>query len=307
MTKLNISPVIFRESDHTYWYGELQLNGTSHIYGKYINPNKYADIPQSVLQAAAERGTRIHEECEAYDRFGLAESTEAKNWGKMRVENEIAILENEYLVSDLVYYATKIDKVMIVGNPEDGLVDLGDVKRTSELDMDSLSWQLSMSAELFEQQNPHLKVRNLYGIWLRDKKKKFVQVERKPTEQVVSLMDAEQYGLPFILPTEPTEQLPAEVNATLQKVAELESFIQEQTEQLKQKQADMDTLKAYLLQQMTSSGVKKLDGEKVTITYVEPYTKELFDSKRFKEEQPDLAEKYIKQSQVKESIKIKLK
>lgn len=305
--KLNISPIIFRESDHTYWLGDLQLHGTSHLYGRHINPTKYDGIKQEVLENAAKRGTRIHEECEAYDRFGLAESTEAVNWGKLRVENEIAIIENEYLVSDLVYYATKIDKVMLVGNPEDGVVDLGDVKTTSELDMDSLSWQLSMSAELFEKQNPHLKVRNLYGIWLRGAKKKFVQVTRKPTEQVISLMDAEQYGLPFILPTEPVEQLPAEVEATLQKVTELEAFIQEQTEQLKQKQADMDTLKAYLLQQMVSSGVKKLDGEKVSVTYVEPYTKELFDSKRFKEEQPDLAEKYIKQSQVKESIKIKLK
>lgn len=305
--KLNISPVIFRESDHTYWLGDLQLHGTSHLYGRHINPTKYEGIKQEVLENAAKRGTRIHEECEAYDRFGLAESTEAINWGKLRVENEIAILENEYLVSDLMYYATKIDKVMLVGNPEDGVVDLGDVKTTSELDMDSLSWQLSMSAELFEKQNPQLKVRNLYGIWLRGAKKKFKQVPRKPTEQVISLMDAEQYGLPFILPTEPVEQLPAEVEATLQKVTELEAFIQEQTEQLKQKQADMDTLKAYLLQQMVSSGVKKLDGEKVSVTYVEPYTKELFDSKRFKEEQPDLAEKYIKQSQVKESIKIKLK
>lgn len=302
--KLNKSQVIFRESDHTYWLGSTQLKGTSHLYGRHINSLKYDGISPDILQKAAERGTRVHEDCEAYDRFGLIGSKEAENWAKMREKESIGVIENEYLVSDNVFFATKIDKVMIVGEPEENMIDLGDVKTTSELDLDSLSWQLSVSAELFEKQNPHLKVRNLYGIWLRGDKKKIVPVSRKPTSQVISLMDAEQFGLPFILET---EQLPEELNDTLRKVSELETFIQEQTEQLEQKKSDMDVLKAYLIEQMSGKGIKKLEGEKVVVTYVEAYSKELFDSKKFKQEQPELAKKYIKQTQVKETIKIKLK
>lgn len=309
MIQLKRVPVIFREVDHTYWYGDLQLHGTSHLYGNHINPSKYSGIKQSVLEAAAKEGTRVHEECEAYDRFGLAESAEAKNWAKMRVENEIAIIENEYLVSDLVYYATKIDKVMLVGNPEEGAVDLGDVKRTSELDIDSLSWQLSMSAELFEKQNPHLKIRKLYGIWLRGAKKKFVEVERKPSDRVRMLMDAEQYGLPFVLPA--NESLPAmlsdEMNDKLERVAQLETLIQQTKQELETRQSNLEALKVYLMNQMQEYSVKKMEGERVIITYVDACEKELFDTKRFKEDNPEVAENYIKKSQVKETIKIKLK
>lgn len=307
--QLTQSPVIFRESDHTYWYGDLQLHGTSHLYGNHINPFKYEGISIEVLQKAAERGTLIHEQCEMADRFGLAESIEAKNWVAIKEKEGITVLENEYLISDLVYYATKIDKVLIVGKQEDGFIDLGDVKTTSELDMESLSWQLSVSAYLFELQNPHLKCRKLYGIWLRGTKKKFVEVERKQTEQVKSLMDAEQYGLPFVLSTE--QPIPAilteQMNEKLQKVADLESLIQTTKKELETRQSNLDNLKAFLLQQMSEYGVKKMEGESVIITYVEPYEKELFDSKKFKEDNPTEAEKYIKKSQVKETIKIKLK
>lgn len=305
MIKLNQSPVIFIESDHTYWHGEMQLHGTSHLYGNHINPSKYDGISKEVLENAAKRGQRIHEECEMADRFGLAESTEAKNWVAIKEKHGITVVENEYLVSDLVYYATKIDKVIIVGRAEEGLIDLGDVKTTSDLDMESLSWQLSISAELFEQQNPHLKCRKLYAIWLRGAKQKFVEVPRKTFAEVLGIMEAEKNG--YLYDSQEVLILSEEVNQTLQKVAELETLIQNTTNELKQKQSDMDTLKEFLMQQMESNGVKKLDTETLTITYVEPYSKELFDSKKFKEEQPDLAVKYIKQSQVKQSIKIKLK
>lgn len=302
--KLNYSEVIYRESDHTYWFGSLQLHGTSHLYGNHINPAKYEGIAPEVLKKAADRGTKVHEECEAYDRFGLAESVEAENWAKIRREQAIEILDNEFLVSDLTYYATKIDKVMIVGEEQEGLIDLGDVKTTSVLDKESLSWQLSVSAVLFELQNPHLKVRNLYGIWLRGNKKEFVPIERKSDKQVKALMDAEQFGLSFV---EEKQELPIEIEITLQTVSKLERVIQEATDDLKKKQSDMDILKSYLIEQMSKSGVKKLEGDLVIVTYVEPYQKELFDTKKFKEEHPDLAEGYIKVSNVKESVKIRLK
>ena len=305
--QLNQSPVIFRESDHTYWNDSLQLHGTSHLYGNHINPSKYEGISPAVLRKAAERGTLIHEQCEMADRFGYAESTEAEKWIGLKQTHNITVLDNEYLVSDLVYYATKIDKVIIVGEPQEGYIDLGDVKTTSELDMESLSWQLSVSAYLFEQQNPHLKVRKLYAIWLRGTKNRFVEVERKPIEQVKSLMDAEQYGLPFVLSTEQPAILTDRMNEQLQKVAELESLIQTTKGELEIRQSNLDNLKLFLLQQMSEYGVKKIEGERVVVTYVEPYVKELFDSKKFKEDNPKEAEKYIKKSQVKESIKIKLK
>ena len=136
-----------------------------------------------------------------------------------------------------------------------------------------------------------------------------MEVERKPSDRVRMLMDAEQYGLPFVLPA--NESLPAmlsdEMNDKLERVAQLETLIQQTKQELETRQSNLEALKAYLMKQMQEYGVKKMEGERVIITYVDAYEKELFDTKRFKEDNPEVAENYIKKSQVKESIKIKLK
>ena len=49
---------------------------------------------------------------------------------------------------------------------------------------------------------------------------------------------------------------------------------------------------------------KKWETENMRLTYIDPTTKETFDSKRFKEEHPESYKKYIKTTKVKSSIRI---
>ena len=56
-----------------------------------------------------------------------------------------------------------------------------------------------------------------------------------------------------------------------------------------------------------SYGVEKWDNELFSVTRVEGYTKETFDSKKLKEENLELYSNYTKQTKVKPSIRIKLK
>lgn len=75
-------------------------------------------------------------------------------------------------------------------------------------------------------------------------------------------------------------------------------------DELEKQNADMrDAIK----QAMEENGVEKFDGDLITISYRKPSTRTSFDSKRFKEERPKTYEKYLKTSDVKSSITVKLK
>lgn len=77
--------------------------------------------------------------------------------------------------------------------------------------------------------------------------------------------------------------------------------------QVKAIKEQADKLKVDLLEAMETHGVKKWDNDVMTISYVGATTKNSVDSKKLKEEQPDIFIKYIKTSNVKSSIRIKLK
>ena len=84
------------------------------------------------------------------------------------------------------------------------------------------------------------------------------------------------------------------------KIAELERTIAE----LKKMQ---DEVKKAIIDEMEQKGVVKLDNDVITITYIAPTDRETVDSKKFKEEQPDMYDEYVKISPVKASVRIKVK
>ncbi len=65
--------------------------------------------------------------------------------------------------------------------------------------------------------------------------------------------------------------------------------------------------KQKILEKMEELGIMKLDNDAITITYIAPTTAEKLDSKRLKEENPDLYNQYLKISDVASCIKIKCK
>ena len=295
--ELNRSEVIFTADTHEYWLGDKQLRGISHLYGKHICPTKYEGIPERVLLKAAERGTLIHEDCRQVDLFGIATTPEGRDYQMLKEKYNIRPLANEHLVSDNEEFATMIDML-------DEELSLYDFKTTAILDEESLSWQLSICAHLFEQQNPDLKVKKLYGIWLRNGKAKLVEVPRIATEIIYDLLDCEVTGREFI---KPIATLPTSINEALDKLADFEGFIALAEAELESKKKDIETIKEYLLEQMTANNVKKYESENIIITYTAPTERKSVDSTKLKSEQPDIYEQYSKVSTIKESIRIKIK
>ena len=64
-----------------------------------------------------------------------------------------------------------------------------------------------------------------------------------------------------------------------------------------------------ILEEMENKGILKVSNEIVglEVTYIAPSDRESFDSKRLREDNPDLYDEYVKISTVKSSIRIKLK
>lgn len=191
MQSLNLNynqQVDFFEDTHTYLRKDgIILHGITGIISKVMYPDKYKNIPDFVLQKAANYGSLIHSKCQTQDMFDCKpDCIEVENYIKLKQQNNLIPLENEYLVSDNERIATMIDCIYKVS---ENSVDLGDIKTSSYLDEDYLSWQLSICAWLFEIQNLDIKVKNLYGVWLRKEKSKLALIERKTNEEVINLIN----------------------------------------------------------------------------------------------------------------------
>ena len=130
-TKLNSIPVLFNQEEHTYLNTQTgkMLQGITSTLLHRINPNKYAGIPQHILDNAAKRGSKVHEEIELAETIGIEpNSQEGRNYLKLKKDSGLEFLQSEYTVSDLEHYATNIDAIYEV---EENIVDIADYKTTS--------------------------------------------------------------------------------------------------------------------------------------------------------------------------------
>lgn len=185
--KLAKSGVVFNEIEHTYTYLGSRLTGVTSLLSRTIFRDKYSGIPKEVLAKAADYGHNIHEQIEIVDSMGVTSDTPAvQDYLRIRQENGLIPIANEHLISDEEYMASSIDVIYGVEG-SDVYVDITDVKTTSKLDMEYLSWQLSIYAYLFERQNPHLRVRRLLAMWLPKPqygRSALVEVLRKSKEAI---------------------------------------------------------------------------------------------------------------------------
>ena len=80
--------------------------------------------------------------------------------------------------------------------------------------------------------------------------------------------------------------------------------LEKQAKEIEKKQ---DIMKNEILEAMQECGVLKLDNEFLKIAFIPEHDAEKFDSKTFKEENPDVYDMYAKITKVKPSIRITLK
>lgn len=295
--KLNRSNVVFDPITHTYREGEKIYSGITGIIKERVCPDLYKDIPEYILRKAAEEGTRMHNACELYEATGIVTEGCPELQGyiaeKIAHDELSKFVESEYLVSDGDKYASSID---LTFEAEDGTAILIDLKRTSVLNLEYVSWQLSAYAAMFEGQNPDIKVSAIYAMHLRGEKHELVPLERKSAGLVHTLLYTQD---PLPMPLADTEKYPT--------MASAEAALAAMKAEYDEVKARYDSISERLKTLMIDNGIKKYEGRWVTMTKRADSTRTTFDAKAFKADNPDLYNIYTKVTRTEGGITIKVK
>lgn len=179
-----------------------------------------------------------------------------------------------------------------------------------------LSWQLSVYAELFEKENPGIKVEGLGCNWLRKDTSALWIINRKPSELVKELLSTEYiftdngpvyfhhdqsvFGIGKNLPAQKEEKVPILPQDVVAYFGNLLKTVKEAENKLNEAKS---ALRAAMLQH----NVKKYDFGQFTATLSADTTTTRFDSKAFQKDNPELYKKYAKQLNTKGSLTLKLK
>lgn len=167
----------YDDDTHTYLVDGIIVPSITQIL-KVRFGGKYAGVDKDTLQRAAQRGTDIHKAIELYCR----EQTEsdynelhnykflAKHYNFTASRNEVPIILCKF---DDPIAAGRLDLVLDMCNTGDKA--LADIKTTSALDKEYLAYQLNLY-RLGYMQSYDEEITKLYGVHLRDDKRKFVEI-----------------------------------------------------------------------------------------------------------------------------------
>lgn len=181
------------DSAHLYLCNGVIIPSVTKIL-EHIFPGKYKDIPEGILNAKAEYGTKLHNAIEKYNRDYSLEGyeeldylgkTSFEQYLKIKEENRFIIESQEEIVNYKDCYAGRFDMLGFVENE----LSLMDIKTTAKLDLEYLSWQLSLYEYAYCNMYKTDKFNHLYAIWLPKKGLgQLVRIERKSEEEIINLL-----------------------------------------------------------------------------------------------------------------------
>lgn len=172
----------FIKESHTYLVDGVITPSVSQILAATIFKNKYANIPEFIMKRAAHYGTNVHNAIELNDWIGLTdeEYIAYDNYQNLVKTHKINVISHEQVVVYQKYYIGRYDMEAWVGDDK----CLIDIKTTYKLDMEYLSWQLSMY-ELAK----GIRYDKLFVIWLTKKgNSELVEIERKSESEIMGLI-----------------------------------------------------------------------------------------------------------------------
>ena len=298
--KLVKSKVRFDEEHHRYFLGEKELSGITGTLIKKAFPDTYKGIPDAILAKAAERGSVVHQNLELFDTICNSDVNimpsvlpEVKDYNEMLISYGLHHVDSEYLVTDNENFASAIDKVLA---DDEGNIYLADIKTTATLHYDNVSIQLSIYAKWFEEQNPDLKVKEIVCMWFKNGQSKFQPLPRVSDEQIDELINA-------YLTDDADYQYKVEVPEQFSALEQEYRLITARIDAMKIVQ---DDLKEKIMKMMEDNKQKSIKTNIGSYSYVEATTKKVFDTKLFKDTEPEHYEYYLKETATKPSLRIKL-
>ena len=298
--KLVKSKVRFDEEHHRYFLGEKELSGITGTLIKKAFPDTYKGIPDAILAKSAERGSVVHQNLELFDTICNSDVNimpsvlpEVKDYNEMLISYGLHHVDSEYLVTDNENFASAIDKVLA---DDEGNIYLAAIKTTATLHYDNVSLQLSIYAKWFEEQNPDLKVKEIVCMWFKNGQSKFQPLPRVSDEQIDELINA-------YLTDDADYQYKVEVPEQFSALEQEYRLITARIDAMKIVQ---DDLKEKIMKMMEDNKQKSIKTNIGSYSYVEATTKKVFDTKLFKDTEPEHYEYYLKETATKPSLRIKL-
>lgn len=187
----------FLEEPHLYLKNGILVKSVTQIL-QLIFPDKYKGINKAVLNRKAKFGTEGHTIIENLDVSDLEKAKEKilkienkdlqiciREYLRLVKENEIVPLEQEQIISYKYLFCGTLDMTGIVK----GKNCLLDIKFTSELDKEYLSWQLGMY-----QLAKGIEYDKCYCIWLPKKELgQLVEIIPKTKEEILKKLEELNY------------------------------------------------------------------------------------------------------------------
>lgn len=199
--------MIFNEETHEYIEGGQAYISVTQLLKKYGLSADYAGIPNKVLQAAAVRGKQMHKDLELFingDTSQLKTSRDVALFNKYITDNNIDLssAKSEQIFYDTIYkLAGTIDFTYYDKND----IVIADFKRTSQLHLDVVAWQLSLYNYLFVKGDPLNYYFNKLKVYhFINGKLHVIDVQTINYDQVKNLLDAQLNDLPTFVYTKNT-------------------------------------------------------------------------------------------------------
>ena len=288
---------------HTYTNAEgLELSGITSIIKQFICPNIYQDVPAEVLENARIRGTKLHSLLELYANGTFANVTEEDkevidNFNAMVLALEdYECIESEYVVSNNELTASPIDLLAL---DHDGDLVIIDLKTTSALNIDFVTWQLNFYRYFLELQTG-LITDKMQALHATRGKAKFVRVQKIANKHLDYMLFCAYNFAEFKNPLQVEEDKITKLETIYRKKKALE-------EQIKPLEEQEEQIKAEVIAEMKANAVKTYESNSIRVTFKSESVKNSFDSKKFAEAEPELYKNYLKTSKIKESLTIKFK
>lgn len=292
MIELKNTGVEFIDDSHQYFLNGKELSGITGVLKDKLFPDMYKGVPKNTLQNAANRGSVVHEQIEIVDTLGVEPSLpEVKAYLDMKKELGYETVKNEYIVTDFDSYASGIDLVMHkIGT--DNEVELWDIKHTYNVHKAYVEWQLSIYKAWFEAINPDLKVTAVKCLWLRDDRTrglihKLIPLNPHSADEVKHLFECIRENKPYGNDEGKPEYL-SYIEENEARVVFLTKTIGDMTDELNE-------IKDNITKMLQDAGKTKCDTDRIGVSLKSGSTSTSFDTKTFKEKEPDLYDKLFKE------------
>lgn len=167
----------YDDASHTYICDGIIVRSVTQLLSMKFG-KKYDGIDADVLKAAADRGTAIHKAIEEYCKTGRNEDVpEVRDFKFLQHHYNFLVTGNEMpIILDFAgeTYAGRLDLILDF-DMEAHKFAVADIKTTSTLDKDYLGHQLNLY-RLGVEQCYDIVIQELYGIHLKDGKRKMVKI-----------------------------------------------------------------------------------------------------------------------------------